>query len=179
MGVLDSAYKYEDQLANQWDLNLLKSGTFDKIKFKVTDVSFPFTKFDVARKYSGETHFKSVEEVPELTITLRESPDFSTYTFFKNWRNSFYDPDERVYKVFNSKSDYYSQLYDFEIAFYKSAPIAIPLPYVDINLAKQSFSLYAYYCKPVGLDILTLDYDGKPLTFSITMQPEYIRDYKY
>ena len=179
MGVLDSAYKYEDQLANQWDLNLLKSGTFDKLKFKVIDVSFPFPKFEIARKYSGETHFKAVEEVTELTVTLRESPDFSTYTFFKDWCDSFYDSNNRVYKVFNSKSDYYSQLYDFEIAFYRSAPVAIPVPYVDVNLSYPSFSLYAYYCKPVGVETLSLDYDGKPLSFSVTMQPEYIRNYKY
>ena len=179
MGVVESVYKYEDQLANQWDFKIYSLGTDNGLRFKVQDVTNPFLKFNVERKFSGETVIKTVEEVEPITITFRESPNAAVYDFFKTWMDKFYDQENRVFKVFHDLGSYHNALYDVELTFYKSAPLAISIPYVDVDLASPGFSFLGTNCKPIGLETISLDYQGNPVLFSVSLLPEKIKKFEY
>jgi len=163
MSVIDSVYRYEDQLASNWDLQIdsPEGAVLSKIKYKVISTSIPFQKFQVERKKSGETIFKGVEEADTFTITLRESPDFTSFLFFQTWMDLFYDRIKRVFRVFPSEALYWLSLYNVQITFYRD------------NFIPSGVCL-ATFCKPVGIETLSLDYSGNPLVFTVTLQPERI-----
>jgi len=179
MGTIESAYKYEDQLSSQWDLKIHSlDGKADKIKFKVQSTSIPFSSFDVERKKSGELAFKGYKEIDNFSVTLRESSDFSTFKFFQDWQDKFYNRDTRTFNTFYSKADYYKSLYNIEITFYVGMVIAIGIPYIDVDTMRPSYSFFGSNCKPIAIENLSLDYSGSgPLVFSVSFACEKTKLY--
>lgn len=188
MGHLDEAFKYEDQLGPLWDVQILGNSTapdnITKIKFKVQDASIPFHKLVAERKFSGHTFWKGIEDLDSLQITLRESPDFSTFKFFNSWQNKVYDYKKRVFNVQKNETDV---LYDICITFYngtqadtveewKNADSIIRSDRGHLNftrtLNKPTYKFMFYNCKILGLDTLSLNYDGNPLLYTVNLLPE-------
>ena len=173
---LDSVYNQEDQISSLWDLKInTLDGSFDKLKFKVQDVSFPFPQINVKRKFSGETAFEDFTEVDAVTLTLRESPDFSSYTFFKKWMDIFYDEEKRVFNTFTDYKTYKQYLYGMTITFYEGSLLTTSLPLLEDKFAKPSFIASCIACKPIGISALSLSYDGGPLIYSLSIQPETVK----
>jgi hypothetical protein len=193
MGVIESTYKYDDQLGSQWDLKIHSlTGEETKLKFKVQTTNLPLPSLVVERKKSGETVYKSYNEVDDFSVTLRESPDFSTYKFFQSWQDLFYDRSKRVFKNFTNLASYQKSLYNVEVTFYKGTLIAFPdstaiIPSEVYSLLNAKFdisskteftiptySFYATNCKPINIDTVSLDYTGQPLLFTVHFKAEQI-----
>lgn len=183
--LLDEAFNCEDQLGPMWDFNIIPGAdspkNIEKMKFKVQDVTLPTYKLVAERKLSGEVMWKGIEDLTELTITIRESPDFSTFRFFRDWMDKFYDYDNRVFKTKES-----TDLYDIQIKFYMSGKVEDTSEYnyasyylldknaVVINPVIDDFTqrFIFYNCRILGIDTISLSYTGEPLTYSITILPE-------
>lgn len=176
MGYLDAAYRNEDQLGVLWDFEVKSPNPFvEKLKYKIIDASIPFFKFTTERKFSGETVIKEIEEPAEFSITIRESSDISTYTFFEKWMDLFYDSDARVFRKFASRQNYESCKYDCDLVMYKPPILAVGLPYVDVDFSKPNAVFHAYKCLPVGIDPVSFNYSGEPIQYTVTLLAEKIK----
>lgn len=195
MGYLDSAYRQEVQLANQWHF-AIDDFNADKLVFRVQDVSIPFYKLELETKPTGEKMIKKFVDIEEVTLTIRESNDFSTFKYFQKWSDQFYDRQKRVFKkpvigqtgglegLFTTALNTMTR--NCTLTFFKSNPLAASIPYastisatVGINLdslfEKPAQRIQLINCKIVGIENLSLDYEGNALVYSITLNPEEIK----
>lgn len=184
MAFIDSIYKIEPQLGNQWDISFdsLRDSKYDMI-YKVQDVSLPFYKLETETKYTGEKVYKSLVEPSEISITLREDNNFNTFQFFNNWFGSIYDLTNRVFKT---QDNLQSNLLDATLRFYKLNPIALNIPLTGtfsfipgFDIEKPSYGFKLLSCKIQGVEPLSLSYEGNPLMFSVSMVAEEIHFVKY
>jgi len=192
MGYLDDAFKYEDQLQSCWDFSIVDKTSFSHLKFKVQDTNIPMYKFTVERKITGELLYKALEDLDSLTITFRESSDFSTFDYFNNWYNFIYDFKQRCFKTMSN--DITDSLRNFKVTLYQrynaedwneyTTPMDYSSSVNNIN-AKQAFktkpdekelhSFNLHNCRIIGLDTVSLDYNsGAPLTYTVNILPETI-----
>jgi hypothetical protein len=176
MGLIDSLFKYDDQLASEWDLQIVSGNTSVslQIPYKVVSTSLPFQNFKIERKPSGETVIKGIEEPEAFSITLRESPDFSIYKFFQGWMDRFYNRKTRTFNTFASIAEYNSYLYTVQLTFYHGAAFTTGISYFSKNTDITSIGYNCLNCKPIGLEALSLDYNGAPLQFVVNLLPEKI-----
>lgn len=185
MNTLDSAYAVEDQLSSQWEFEILPGGNtpsgFAYIKYKVSDVSIPLYKLTVERKITGELMYTGLEDISEVSITLREENNFGTFRFIYEWLSKFYNFEKRCFKV---KKNALEDCYDCALHFYNSKPITShPVYSYTKEPYKQtteyiSSSLFLRNCKPIGIDNLSVTYSGgDPITITFNLQPESIQNY--
>jgi hypothetical protein len=183
MGYLDDSFSQEDQLSNLWEMKILNGQNKEKITFKVQDVKLPFLKLEAKRSFSGLIYWDTFIDVESVQMTIRESSDFSTFQFFQNWMDKIFDSKKRVFLV-QEKENYRN--YDFSITFYnpgdlKSALKSLPSTYLSnipgVNSKpneKPKIEFTMLNCRIIGLDDLTLDYEGGPLNYGVTILPEQI-----
>jgi len=180
MGFLESAYKIEPQLANQWELSFNDVNGRD-IVYKVQDVSLPSYQLTIDTKHTGQKVYKALEEPGNITMTIREDINFGTYNFFYTWFTSVYDLTNRVFKKHLSTNE---TIKSAKLVFLRTNPTALNIPYTGsmpfnlipgfaIDTPSVEFELVD--CKIAGVDAVSLDYSGNPLLFSVTLVPEEIR----
>ncbi len=193
MAYLESAYNTDNQLANQWEISEDNMVAVPSFKYRVESVNMPFYKLEVETKPSGEKVWKSLTEISEITMTLRESPDFSIYTYFHDWFGKFYDLENRVFKKQETYTgggafsfDQYINHKNFTLKFYQLSPFPLSVPLAGtygellnlgssalesagITAEKSTMEFHLKNCKILGIDNLSLSYEGNPLQFSISM----------
>jgi len=194
MGHLDDAFYYADQLTSRWELIILDNEySQNNFKTRVQDVSIPMYKLNAERKITGHTMYKTLEDLGEITLTMRETPSFLIYNYFKDWFNVVYDLENRCFRVITNTSDAFREV---RLVF-KQGLIANEIGSAYTNYAKSTANIFkdlsiesfdkstnnkeekdgTYFtlhnCKIIGLDALSVDYaSGTPLTFSVTILPE-------
>lgn len=185
MGIIDEAYKVEYQLSNQWDLVFPDPAFSSKnLHLKIVDASIPFYKLEVESKLTGEKFYKSLADLGTISLTVRESIDFNTHTYFQDWFNNVYDLSKRVFK---KVPDEYYTFRDLKVVFYRplltaldtaftiGAPLFQSFTTPSINPVRPSFEISLKRCRVLGVSDLSLSYSsGDPLTYSIELQPEEI-----
>lgn len=109
---------------NQWVLRLEKNigeTGFPSLEFMVKDVSLPnsFPSFATEELPNGNQYYTKIEYDKEWSFTLNESVDIKAFAFFKDWIDSFYDPQNHQ---FNLRDGAYTR--NFSLTMYRSAPIS-------------------------------------------------------
>jgi hypothetical protein len=90
-----------NQLASMWDFSI--SGAADDapwskiMTFEVEDVSLPFPRLTTEKLANGENYYSGIEFPNEVSITLRETIDFTSLSYFQEWFDEVYDLDDRVF----------------------------------------------------------------------------------
>ena len=203
MGVIDQVFQTDYQLANQWDLFIDDDPS--NMEFRVTSVTLPDYGFEMETLMSGEKIYKKLEDVEEVSITLRETPFFETYKFFADWRSQIFDFETRTFKTHTD----YTHIKNITLVFYQMFPISLSPSMAaslgsafapgsamtlataanlgtniaasagfNIPIGRRSMSFTLTNCKIEKIEGISLDYDGKPLEFVISVKPEVIA-YEY
>lgn len=146
---------YEDlQLNNRWYCTF---PDFSKASFLVKNVTIPMEKLTTETKKYGEKKYNGFTPVEEITITFFENSSFNVYDFFKDWKDTIFDPITKTFKVLSSVNDKYKSA---RIDFYGGDLID--------SLYSKTFNFSNLMVK--GLDDLTLDQEsGTPLEWSVTL----------
>lgn len=187
MGYIEDVFQYEDQLGALWEVRIIpkKSSNVDSkiLTFKTQEMTIPFFRFKVERQLSGLIPWMGVEDLNELSITLRESVDFSTIKFFEELKSKIYDYKERRFLVQKNENDY---LVDIEASFFKPGSIEQSIEWrnADLWVKNQTWQTQTIYdepsikiiyknCKLIGFDNLNLSYTGgEAIVYSVTLMPE-------
>lgn len=187
MGYIEDVFQYEDQLGALWEVSIIpkKSSNNDPkiLTFKTQEITIPFFRFKVERQLSGLIPWMGVEDLNELSITLRESVDFSTIKFFEELKSKIYDYEKRHFIVQENENDY---LVDVEASFFKPGNIenSNEWKYAYNWIRDETWKSQTIYnepsikiiyknCKFVGFDNLNLSYaSGEPIVYSVTLMPE-------
>lgn len=174
-------YQEDNQLSTWWDLTASLPG-WDDLKTRVESVSSPFMKFETERKISGEIIFMGVERPTEVSISIRESTSFSTYKYFNDWAEKFYDKEKQVFKTFPNQLEYNQSLMDLTITYYKGPLFNVGISVLGVDVLgsvgvdqmKASHSFIMKGCKPIGIGDLEASYDGGALSYTVTLMPETV-----
>ena len=89
------------QLSSMWDFSI--SGAADDapwskiMTFEVEDVSLPFPRLVTEKLANGENYYSGIEFPNEVSVTLRETIDFTSLSYFQEWFNTVYDLDNRIF----------------------------------------------------------------------------------
>jgi len=187
MGYIEDVFKYEDQNGAFWEGKIIPKKPLNndskKLTFKTQEITLPFFKLKTERQMSGLIPWLGVEDLNELSITLRESDDFSTIKFFEELKSKIYDYEKRCFKVQKNEEDC---LVDIEVLFFKGGNIKDSVEWRNANLwirnqtwsvqtiiDKPSIKITYKNCKLLGLDPLSLDYSGtNPITYVVNLMPE-------
>ena len=120
MGYIEDVYQYEDQISTLWDLKIIPPKGFgidsEKLQYKIQDCNIPFLNLKAERMYDYNIMWTGIEDLQNLSFTIRESNDFSSLMFFETLIDKIYDYKNRVFRVLKSQSD---SLIDIEISFGK------------------------------------------------------------
>jgi hypothetical protein len=90
-----------NQLASLWDFTI--SGANDDtpwsqtMTFEVEDMTLPFPKLTMEKLVNGENYYSGIEFPNEVSITLRETVNFTCLSYFQNWFDLVYDLNKRVF----------------------------------------------------------------------------------
>ena len=93
---LTSVAKLAFQHSSLWEL--LIEGAED-MKFRISSVSLPFIAFETQTRKTGSKHYIEYKPEEDFSITFRETSDFSTYDYFKDWQDQIFDYRTRVWKT--------------------------------------------------------------------------------
>lgn len=65
--------------------------------FEVEDVSLPFPRLIIEKLANGENYYSGIEFPNEVSVTLRETIDFTSLSYFQDWFDMVYDLDDRLF----------------------------------------------------------------------------------
>lgn len=170
-------YEEDNQLTSWWELNINTKSSWGLLKKRVESVDLSFLKLETERKKSGETVYVGVEYCEPITLVIRESISFSTYDFFDQWFDKFYDKKNKVFRTFRNEIDYDNELLDITLTYYKGPLLNLAMSIANIDIGvdqmKPSMAFRMLSCKIIGLSDINATYDsGEALKYTITILPE-------
>lgn len=183
MNALDAAYSINDQLPGQWDFEIVPGkdtpSSYETIKYKVQNVSIPTYKLECERKINGELMYVAMNDLTEVSVTLREENIGSTFYFIHAWLEKFYDFNKRCFK---KKTSAEQDCYDCILHFYNGQTIEnypnssyTKQPYLNDNYTKEVSSIVFKNCKPIACEPFDVSYSSTdPVMFTLTFLPERI-----
>lgn len=86
---------------NLWQFEFNTSASLpqlDRTKFLVQSLPLPFMAFETVTRPIGTKHYESVRWIDEIEVTFLETADLDVLNFHLQWRNSFYDIENKVFK---------------------------------------------------------------------------------
>lgn len=153
MGLLSVHPFLSYQPANDWDF-IMNDNPF--IRYRVKSCSLPFLKFSISERKSGEKFYKEVEHPGNFTMEIYETPAYDTYTYFKAWQDSIYNPETRTFNI---------------NVLPRSAVLIFNTGFVENSIISFKFT----ELKLQGFEPLSLNYEsGNPLTYSLSLWADEI-----
>lgn len=90
---VDQAFEASNhQKNNLWDFRIQKNDESEwPFVAKVKAASLPFISLTTETRNTGEKHYTGFTPIETLSITIYESTEFSTYSYFKEWMDQVFD----------------------------------------------------------------------------------------
>lgn len=126
----------------------------------IKSVNIPSEMLTTETKKYGSKKYIGFTPIDTITLTFYENTKFEIYQYFKDWKDSIFDPITKTFKVLTS-----------EIQKYKSASITYYRPLALYNKPTKVFTFPKLMI--LGLSELNLDHEtGDPLEWSVTLAVE-------
>lgn len=158
---LKLANQWQPQRAYLWEvwLPIMGYGLVDQVSAKCLEVNFGLMKLTNLRtkRYGNRSaRYAGTRDIDPITLTILETEDFSSYSYFMNWHNKIVT------------NEYYSPRKDYA----KSIRIVL---YKKDKSESMSFELMN--CFPITMPTYNLTYSSSGVvSYNIQLNVDYVKD---
>ena len=149
----------EHQRKSYWDFYFTDNILF---KFRIKSMTLPFPKFEIESRHTWENFYKEYSLSTTFEIEIYEDIAFSTYDYFRIWRELIYNTQIRKFISYTPGS---SPILKTCILNYYPLGAGFEIPPSRVFVLQN--------VRLIGLSPLDNDYeDGSGMTYTITLAYE-------
>lgn len=154
MGSLANLMNYDLQLNNKYKLSFEDNPDLD---YFIKNMNLPMEGLSQEMLPFGNKRLTGLVPVETVTMEFWETTDFKVYTFFRDWQETIFNFDTKVYKVLDNEDDKY-----------KNATLTFM--YSNGFTQEEGKKFYLKKLTPLTINEYTLDEEsGEPISTIVTL----------
>lgn len=92
---IEKAFDKDYLNPNLWEFSFIDNA---EIQFLVKNITLPFISFTQQTQNTGIKYLEAYESESEFSITFLETKDMEVYDYLKEWQDTIFDKQRRVFK---------------------------------------------------------------------------------